>query len=190
MPEPTRTRETDGLSLPLKVSDLPHAGEVAFRVTPSAEARARLAADLDLRKLRKLDFAGRLLPEGRHDWKLVGQLGATAVQDCVVTGEPVTTRVDTQVQRVFLRRMPEPEAEEIEIPEDDRIEPMGAVIDPGAVMAEALSLALPDYPRAPGAAFDDDAQAAPEGAEPLRRNPFEALKTLMDNDPDKTGGGS
>jgi uncharacterized metal-binding protein YceD (DUF177 family) len=182
MTEPTRTRETDGLTLPLRVADLPNAGEVRFRLTPSPKARDELARQLDLRRLRKLDFAGRLIPEGRHDWKLEGTLGATAVQDCVISGDPVTTRVDIEVERIFMRRMPEPEGEEVEIPEDDRLEPMGSVIDPGVVMAEALSLALPDYPRADGAALDAGAESAPEGAGPLRKNPFDVLKSLKSGD--------
>lgn len=178
MTDPNRLRETDGLSLPLKVADLPNATEVGFRLTPTPEARADLARDLDLVKLRKLSFEGRLSPEGRHDWKLSAHLGATVVQECVVSGAPVTTRIDTAVERVFVRRMPQPEGDEVEIPEDDRLEPMGPTIDPGAVMAEALSLALPDYPRAPGAELDTGTEIAPEGAEPLRKNPFEVLKAL------------
>ncbi len=44
-----------------------------------------------------------------------------------------------------------PTDDEAEMPEDDTAEPLPEVIDPGAVMFEALALALPDYPRAPKA---------------------------------------
>lgn len=184
MTDPIRPRETDGLTLPLKVADLPHAGVVAFRLRPAPDACAVLASDLGIMRLRKVEFNGRLLPEGRHDWKLEGLLGATAIQECVVTGAPVTTRIDIPVERIFMRRMPVVAEEEVEIPEDDRLEPMGPVIDPGVVMAEALSLALPDYPRAPDAERTVTAEAAPEGAAPLRENPFEILKTLKDRTDD------
>jgi hypothetical protein len=94
----------------------------------------------------------------------------------VISAEPVTTRIDTPVVRRFLREMPVPTEPEAEIPDDDTLEPLGPVIDPGAVMAEALALALPDYPRAPGAAL-------PEGLapEPLA-NPFAALAALRRDD--------
>lgn len=168
------TRETETLSLPLRVADLPGRGGVAFRLQPDAAARAALAGELGVQKIRKLTFQGTLEPDGRHDLRLEGVLGATVVQDCVITGAPVTTRIDTAVVRRFLRRMPEPSGPETEIPEDDTLEPLGAEVDPGAVMAEALSLALPDYPRAEGAELPDS--VADDAEAP--RNPFAVLAAL------------
>ncbi|MCB1397216.1 MAG: DUF177 domain-containing protein [Rhodobacter sp.] len=175
-------RETETLSLPLRVADLPGRAAVAFRLAPDAAARETLAADLGIRRVRKLVFHGTLEPAGRHDLRLEGTLGATVVQDCVVSGEPVTTRIDTPVSRLFLRRMPEPDGPEAEIPEDDTLEPLGAEVDPGAVMIEALSLALPDYPRADGAELDDSITGA--GDVDARRNPFAVLAALKPGDPD------
>lgn len=176
MSDTTAERTTEGLTLPLRVADLNARGTYRFHLRPAAPARAELARDMDLLGLRKLDFRGTLAPEGRHDWRLEGVLGATAVQACVLSAEPVTTRIDIPVVRRFLREMPVPTEPEAEIPEDDSLEPLGPVIDPGAVMAEALALALPDYPRAPGATL-------PEGLapEPLA-NPFAALAALKRDD--------
>ena len=65
----------------------------AFEITPDkADALAALAAELGVNALRKLRFAGEIKAMGKKDWKLAGRLGATVVQDCVVTLEPVTTR--------------------------------------------------------------------------------------------------
>lgn len=175
-------RESVSLSLPLRVADLSARGTVRFRLQPDPEARAALAAEMGAQKLRKLDFTGTLSPAGRHDWRLDGRLGATAVQTCVVTGEPVTTRIDTDVIRRFVREMPEITADEVEMPEDDTLEPLGPVIDPGVVMAEALALALPDYPRVPGADLTQGLEVAPEGVAPLQRNPFAALAALKRDD--------
>jgi len=168
----------DALTLPLRVSDLSARGGASFRLTPTTEARAELAADLGVQRIRKLEFRGTLTAEGRHDWRLDGVLGATVVQACIITAEPVTTRIDQPVTRRFLRDLPEPTGPEAEIPEDDTLEPLGSVIDPGAVMAEALALALPDYPRAPGAEWPDSTgtDAADE-----RPNPFAALAALKRN---------
>ena len=66
------------------------------------------------------------------------------------------------------------------MPEDDSEEPLPEVIDAGAVMIEALVLALPDYPRSSGAALGE-AVHAPPGVAPLRDadlRPFAGLAGL------------
>ncbi|MCC5988012.1 MAG: DUF177 domain-containing protein [Pararhodobacter sp.] len=182
----------------MRVADLsPHRAH-RFHLRPDAPARARLAGELGLLALRKLDFRGDLRAEGRQDWRLEAALGATVVQPCVISAEPVSTRIDITVTRLF--RPPPPEdtgqgalPEEMEMPEDDSIEPLGAVIDPGAVMAEALALALPDYPRAPGAGLGEQGfVVTPPGAaptEPERKNPFAALEALKKRDGGAGEGG-
>ena len=64
---------------------------------------------MDLLGLRKLRFAGRLTAEGRARLAAGGDAGPTVVQPCVVTAEPVTTRLDEPVTRRYLADMPEPE---------------------------------------------------------------------------------
>lgn len=148
--------------------------------------RAAIAAALDIRGLRKFSFAGELRPEGRRDWILQAKLGATVVQDCAITLDPVTTRIDEDVTRRYLAEMPEPSGLEVEMPEDDTIEPLGVEIDPSAVALEALLLALPAFPRATGAelAPEGELRAAPAGADPAeldtRPKPFAALAALRD----------
>ena len=64
--------------------------------------------------------------------------------------------------------------------EDDEIEPLGDRIDLGLVAIEALALALPPYPRKPGATLGP-ATAAARGAAPLEESalkPFAALAAL------------
>lgn len=172
MTDTSQERQTEALTLPLRVADLNPRATLRFHLRPDAAARAALAADLGVTSVRKIDFRGTLVAEGRHDWRLEGVLGATAVQPCVITAEPVTTRIDQPVLRRFLRNLPVPTEAEAEIPEDDSLEPLGAIIDPGAVMAEALALALPDYPRAPGASLAEPVATAVE------ESPFAALAAL------------
>ena len=184
--QPTEPPVT-GAALALRVADLAPRRPNRFHLRPDAPARAEIAAELGVNAVRKLDFRGTLTAEGRHDWRLEGRLGASVVQPCVITAEPVTTRIDTDVIRRFVRDMPEPQGPEAEIPEDDTLEPLGAVIDPGAVMIEALALALPDYPRAPDATLGE-ARFAPPGAEAdldERPNPFAALAALKPAAPDE-----
>lgn len=170
---------------PFRAADLARRQPLAFRLEPDAPAREALARDMDIPAIRKLRFEGTLTPEGREDWRLDAVLGATVVQDCVVTLAPVSTRIDMPVARTYLARMPEPEpGSETEMPEDDTVEPLPAVIDPAQVMAEALALALPDYPRAEGVELGALA-VAPPGAEPLtdeKVSPFAALARLKKDD--------
>lgn len=131
----------------LRVADLPQNSATPFDLRPGADAMAALAAELGLKGLRKLRFAGEIRASGKRDWALTAGLGATVVQDCVVTLEPVTTRIDVPVSRLYAAVIETSDEEEAEMPEDDSVEPLGSHIDPAEVMAEALALALPQYPR-------------------------------------------
>lgn len=166
----------------LRVADLRQSAPTAFDLRPDAAAMASLAADLGLAGLRKLRFSGQIAAHGARDWRLEGRLGATLVQPCVVTLAPVTTRIDTPVTRLYLNDFAEPEGPEIEMPGDDETEPLGRFIDAGAVMAEALALAVPLYPRAADAQLGEAVFAEP-GTEPLRDHdtrPFAGLARLRE----------
>ena len=121
------------------------------KIEPDADWTADLARRLGALSIRKLKLLGRIAPEGAADWRLDGTLGATVVQPCVVTFAPVTTRLDVPVSRRYLADLPEPEpGAEIEMPDDDSVEALPATLDLGALIAETLALALPDFPRADG----------------------------------------
>ena len=162
----------------LRLAALPRSGPHALLWEPDANGRARLAEAAGARTVRKVRLEGRLLPEGRRDWRLRASLGATAVQDCVVTLEPVTTRIDVEVERLFADGLPADPAGETEMTGDaDMIEPLPDTLDLAALVAEVLMLELPEFPRAEGAG-PGDARAAPPGAAPLdegRENPFADL---------------
>ena len=131
----------------LRVSTLTQDADHPFLVQPNAAETAQIAAELGFEGLRKLRFEGKLRPLGKADWEIVAMLGATVQQACVVTLEPVVTRIDTPVRRKFLRSVEDPTEAEMEMPEDDEVETLGPWIDPALVMIEALSIAAPDYPR-------------------------------------------
>lgn len=154
--------------------------ERAFALTPDDATRARIARAVGAQAVERLAFEGRLAPRGRADVALHGRLVARVRQPCVVTLAPVTTAIDVPVERLFVADWTEPGPGEVEMPEDDRVEPLPEAIDLGAVMVEALALALPDYPRAPGAELGQAIFAEP-GVAPLAdedTRPFAALKAL------------
>lgn len=167
----------------MRLADLPNRKPTSFTLTPTAEERAAVAAELGIQGIKKLRFEGTLAPLGKRDWRLEAALGATVVQDCVVTLDPVTSRIDEPVTRSYLSDLPEITTGETEMPEDDTQEQLPETLDLAEVMIEALSLALPPYPRSEGAALGE-AVFAESGITPLRDEdtmPFAGLASLRES---------
>lgn len=134
-----------------RVADLPQNAPTSFALRPDANTLRQIQEELGLLGLRKLSFAGQISASGKKDWEVRADLGATVVQPCVVTLDPVTTRLDTQVRRILLAKWADPDEAEVEMTEDEEADQLGAEIDVFAMMVEALALNLPEYPRADGA---------------------------------------
>jgi len=166
----------------LRVAELAQNAATPFLVQPDGAALTAMAETLDLSGLRKVRFAGDIRGHGATDWLLTGTLGATVTQPCGVTLAPVTTRIDVPVRRLYVRDYEDVDAPEVEMPEDDEVEPLPHWIDPEAVMIEALSLSLPLYPRAGDVALPETVLTEP-GAAPLTAEamkPFAGLAALKD----------
>lgn len=191
MPEPTRpASETPAPSF--RSGALSHRHPTAIRWTAGPAARARMAEALDLPAIEFLAFEGALAPDGRADFRLEGRLQARVTQSCVVTLAPVPARIEESVLRRYLADFVTPEGDEVEMPEDDSAEPLPATIEIDTVLTEALALALPPYPRAPGAALGEAVFAAP-GVAPLRDTdlkPFAALAALKAKTAEDDGSGT
>ena len=167
----------------LRVADLPQRKAHRFTIEPDAATLAETAQMLGFSDLRKVKFIGQVQAEGKRNWRLQAVLGATVVQPCVVTLDPVTTRIDQKVTRRYLADYDTSvESDEIEMPEDETEEALPDEIDLGALMIEALALAAPDYPRAENAELGEAAFAA-KGVTPLRdedTKPFAGLAGLKE----------
>lgn len=175
------------LSHPLRVSALPNRKPTRFDLRPDAAVRAGMAAELGISALPAFRFRGELRPAGRTDFTLEAEMEARVEQPCSVTLVPVVTDLRDTVKRHYDADFVYPEAEEVEMPEDDTTEPLPEVIDIGGVAMEALALALPLYPRAPGVELGEAVFTAP-GEAPLRDEdlkPFAGLAALKDR---LTGG--
>jgi uncharacterized metal-binding protein YceD (DUF177 family) len=164
-----RPRATDRLS---------HSHPIRFDEAPTAAEAEALRDLMGLIGLRKMRFTGEIIPLRPDGWEVRGTLGASVTQSCVVTLEPVRTRVETDV---LLRFVP---ADKIDSPMDDAdfdetLEPLGPEIDLGLIATEALALALPAYPRAEGATLGD-INNVDEEIEDQAPNPFAALEALKD----------
>ena len=164
-------------SRPIEVERLRANAAFTFDEAPRAAEAEAVREYLGLNGLRKMRFQGEILPLGKRGWQVSGTLGASITQSCVVTLEPVKTRLDVPVS---LRFLPESEIE-YDTPEDtleDDIEPLGPVIDLGQLAVEALALAMPDYPRSEAAAEPVHVSAIPDGAAPIKDEETKAFAGL------------
>lgn len=168
------------VSLPFRSGALSTRKPTRFDLRTTAAERAAMAEDLGLLELPYLHFKGEIRPSGARDFVLEARLEADIVQPCSITLAPVPSKVAENVRRLYISDWIEPDAEEVEMPEDDNADPIPEVIDIGAVVLEALSLSLPLYPRAEGVALGQ-LVATPPGAEVLADEvvkPFAGLAAL------------
>lgn len=168
----------------VRVSELPPGRARDVRYVADAAALEAGRAQLRILGLSKMRLEGRLTPVGRTDWRFTGRVGATVTQACVATLEPVRTRIEAPVSRLFTADWVEPEPDsETEMPEEVDVDPLGEAIDFLQLALEEVALAMPDYPRAPDLP-PVEAEARPAGAAPLAEDeaerPFAALKALRD----------
>lgn len=167
-------------SLPFRSAALSSRKANRFDFRPNVEGRAAIAVELGLLDLPALRLKGEIRPTGRNDFELVADLTADIVQPCSVTLAPVPSSLTENVRRLYLADWQDPDGDEVEMPEDDTRDPLPEVIDVATVALEALALALPLYPRAPGAELGEAVYTAP-GATPLRDEdlrPFAGLAAL------------
>jgi uncharacterized metal-binding protein YceD (DUF177 family) len=187
---------TGGGAARLRTGALAPRRPTTFDLQVDAAGRAAIARDLGLLALDMLRLTGTVTPRGRDELVLEARLRAVADQACVVSLAPVPVRLDEGLRRRYVAGLALPEGDEVEMPEDPDTEAMPDEIDLAAVAAEALALALPLYPRAPGAELGQTVHAA-EGVPPLTDaalKPFAGLAGLAaklggakDRDPGETG---
>ena len=166
----------------LRVAHLSPSRPNEFDIVPDEKARARIAAELDLLDLPEMQFAGAIRAAGADDWALSGKLTARVVQPCAITLEPVPSAISEDVELIFSPHFAMPTEEEVEMG-DDSVEPLGQWIELGDIALEALSLALPTRPLAPGASLADaadDTGADEDDGE--TRKPFAGLADLLKRD--------
>ena len=151
-----------------------------FLFVPRRSAASAMAADIGAIEIKKLRFEGVVVSTGTSDWLLTGRLGATVVQECVVSLAPVKTRLDAKVARNFTTEEAAGTTRSYAPVPDLDIEVVEGSIDLAAVAREALLLELPTYPKIEGA--EAELSNFPGGTEPEfhedGRRPFASLSEL------------
>jgi len=172
-----------GYSHPLQVADLPKNRVRVFSLDLDPKELALIAQELGIIELRKMRFEGELAYNDQGEIVLSADLGITATQACVVTLEPVKTRIDEKITRRFSPQIVEREEEHQMLEdEDENIDPLGSVIDLGLVLTESIALNLQDFPRVEGAELSQKTFAEP-GIVPLQdedTKPFASLAALKE----------
>ena len=174
------------LSYPVSVDGIRDEGE-EHRILADETERRALAVRFDLQGLPSLSavLQVRRLPH-RCAVRVDGVLEAEAWQTCVVTLEPVLSRVEDRFTILFdsAAGADVDGVEVIEAENAEDVEPLeGDTLDLGELVATQLSLALPAYPRAPGAERSavDEVRAEGSQVEEAKPRPFAGLDKLMKN---------
>jgi hypothetical protein len=164
-------------SIPVTVRDVPATGR-RFELAADEATRAAIAQSANLHALSRLEATFEVSRHGAAGLQVVGRVGATIGQLCVVTLDPIESEVEETVDLVFVpgaAPAPDDAAGRVAVVEaaDEAPEPLlGDSVDLGAIATEFLILAIDLYPRKPGAVF----QAPP--VEDTAEHPFAALAAL------------
>ena len=165
----------------LLIADLKDGAENSFNFKLDSTRCAQMADRLGILLLRKVSFKGTLTPQGNRGWRLKAQAGATFQQSCVVTLDPVTNRLDETVILNYSHDIHDPAPEiDFEMQEDTSQELLTQEINLIEVLTEAISLALPIYPKSTRATVGETSFTEP-GKNPMSdedAKPFAGLAAL------------
>ena len=160
----------------------------SFRWPGDANNKSRIAEQLSLISVEKLDLRGKISAQGKNKWLLIGNLGATATQKCVVTLEAIKCRVDEKIKRIYVPTEEIPSVEkddgrDIKLELDDNLEPLTKSLDLSLIAQEILALSLPDYPRSNNTDYVSVSLGYDEktNERDKQQNPFAILSTLKKN---------
>src|SRR5438105_11732456 len=103
MKQPTSRKPsaTPAWSAPVAVASVPETGR-RLDLVADGPARDAIAKAAGLAALPRLEAKFDLTRQGADGLRAVGRVSATAVQNCVVTLEPIESQIDEAIDLVFL----------------------------------------------------------------------------------------
>ena len=157
----------------------------AFDFRPSLQSCEGLTIELGVLRISNLKLKGTLKAFGESGWLLKAHLGASVTQSCVITLQPVKTRIEASVVRKFLKISETNDInlgchEDIRLQQDETTEPLGTGVNLPELLKETLLLELPLYPKAKGANLTTVSFTA-AGVKPMTdedTKPFASLASL------------
>jgi len=155
---------------------LPSGGE-RYAIHANAEERAALGRRFALCALDRLEAKVTLTPMTGGFYRLAAEFEADLVQTCTVTLDPIPARIAEAFSLTYGPIADSGDSGEIVLDGDSEpVEPFeDGMIDIGEAVAQQLSLALDPFPRAPGAAIENEADLSDRQQ---RESPFAALARL------------
>ncbi|MGB0921513.1 MAG: YceD family protein [Alphaproteobacteria bacterium] len=175
-------------SRPLDIESLKPGARPRGGEAKQAECAA-LAKRLEVSAVHSLAYSFDVEPFDKGKGvRLKGTVEGRVTLNCVVTLEDFEAEVVDTVELSFHQdadAMAEEALKGVEDPDSallDRLpEPLdGMVLDLGEVATQQFALALPDYPRKPGAAFENPGA----GQQDVKESPFAALQALKTGNKD------
>jgi uncharacterized metal-binding protein YceD (DUF177 family) len=182
---PGASKDGGRWSVPVRVEDIPETG-AHFDLVAPPEVRADVVATAELVALPRLEAVFDAKRRGRGGAQVVGRVSADVGQTCVVSLEPMESRIDEPVDVIFVppSAAASESLEEVVSPHGDDPPEMlyDGKLDLGALALEFLLLAIDPYPRKPDAVF-----AAPPttDGDDASSHPFAALAALTKNESGK-----
>jgi hypothetical protein len=180
-------RSTSPVSFLANVAHLPQKG-MPLAIGADETQRSALAAEHGLVSVEGWKAELLVAPWKRNGVKVSGKVEADITQECVVTLEPLQSRIEEEVSAIYfpessrLGRLGFHGAGEVHLDVEGPDSPetfSGDTIDVGALAEEFFALAINPYPRKEGVELDPGAtgDAEPEPLGPLH----EKLKALRRN---------
>ena len=171
------------LSRPVIVDELPSRGR-KIDLRPTSEELSAIATRLGLVSISQCEGTVSIRPEMGREIVADGEITASFVQTCVITGEPVAQSMTFPLSRRYSEDTSafddHDDDDIITDPMDDGPDPIeNGIIDVGEAVVEELTLQIPAYPRAPGAEFSDIVDDTDGDND--KPNPFAKLAALKNN---------
>ncbi len=161
----------------ISVARIPPKGiEEKLEAKPSE--RAALAKRFGLVDLPSLKAQLTLVPGGQQTIEVTGSIEAEVLQSCVVTLEPIKSRLEIEVDTVFIPAETVPESGDVsqEAELDEELEYFAdGKIDIGEQVAQQLGVGIDPYPRKKGVTLG----VAEFGKKPEKTKPFAKLATAL-----------
>jgi uncharacterized metal-binding protein YceD (DUF177 family) len=169
----------------IDMSVLETENRIKFELFFSKKDTFELKKFLNLKSIKKLSMAGTIKATLFNQWDLKAKIGATIVQESVLSLKLVTSRIDKTIKRSIIKGRDEMvETNELYLNDSDFVE---NEIDIGAIFSESLALEIPTFPKKENEVFKSKTFAG-EGIAPLteeKLSPFSVLAKLQENNPNE-----
>ena len=151
---------------------------VFIKLSADGDESAALAERFDVMSITGLKAELHLRSERGGDIIAVsGMLEALVEQECVVSLDPVSSKISSKVEERFARNIEISDDIFVSVDESEVIDDLlvGNEIDLGEMLAQCLYLALDPYPRKDGVMIKEELELTTKD---VRSNPFSVLENL------------